>query len=183
MKWIIASDIHGSEYYCQKLLEAYKSEQGDRLLLLGDILYHGPRNDLSLQYNTRAVADMLNSIKEQIVCVRGNCGAEVDQMVLEFPIMADYALLTEGNSTIFATHGHIYNPDNLPLLHRGDVLLNGHTHVAECVEHENYVYINPGSVSLPKGDTWHGYMIMESGKFTWKDFDGNIKHIYALNGK
>ncbi len=178
MKWIIASDIHGSEYYCRKLLEAYQRERGDRLLLLGDILYHGPRNDLTLQYNTKTVAEMLNSKKEQIICVRGNCDSEVDQMVLEFPIMSDYVLLAEGSSTIFATHGHIYNPHHLPPLYKGDILLNGHTHIPDCIEYENYVYMNPGSVSLPKADSWHGYIVMENGEFLWKDLSGNLYNIY-----
>jgi len=183
MKWVIASDIHGSEYYCDRLLKAYRHEQADRLLLLGDILYHGPRNDLTLRYNTRAVAEMLNDMKEQIVCVRGNCDSEVDQMVLEFPIMSDYVLLAEDSATIFATHGHIYNQNNLPPLYKGDVLLNGHTHIAECIEHENYVYMNPGSISLPKADSWHGYMTMENGEFVWKDLDGNIKIEHILQSK
>jgi len=172
MKWLTASDIHGSEYYCKELLRAYDEEGADRLLLLGDLLYHGPRNDLPRDYNPRAVIELLNKRKEDILCVRGNCDTEVDQMVLEFPIMADYCILVMNNSTIYATHGHVFGEDNPPLLHKGDILLCGHTHVPKCVEHENFIYMNPGSVSIPKENSRHGYMIIEDNTFTWKDFDG-----------
>lgn len=175
MKWMIASDIHGSEYYCKKLLEAYDREEADRLLLLGDILYHGPRNDLPMEYNPKKVIEMLNERKDDILCVRGNCDAEVDQMVLQFPIMADYCIITEGELVIYATHGHIYNEKNLPPLRDGDILLNGHTHVPKCVEYENYIYMNPGSVSIPKEKSWNGYMTLEDGEFIWKDLDGDEK--------
>lgn len=173
MKWIAASDIHGSEYYCKELLKAYDDEGADRLLLLGDILYHGPRNDLPKDYNPKAVISMLNQRKEDILCVRGNCDTEVDQMVLEFPIMADYCILVRDKMTIYATHGHVFGEDNPPLLHKGDILLCGHTHVPKCVEHEGFIYMNPGSVSIPKEGSRHGYMVIEDNVFTWKDFDGN----------
>lgn len=175
MKWLIASDIHGSEYYCRRLLEAYEKERADRMLLLGDILYHGPRNDLPREYNPKAVADLLNGRKEDILCVRGNCDTEVDQMVLQFPIMADYCILCAGKRMIFATHGHHFHEGCLPPLHEGDILLHGHTHVPGCVEHGHYVYMNPGSVSIPKEDSWHGYMTLEETRFIWKDFDGNVR--------
>jgi putative phosphoesterase len=180
MRIMIASDIHGSEYYCSQLLEAYAREEADRMLLLGDILYHGPRNDLPRDYAPKKVIAMLNAMKEDIYCVRGNCEAEVDQMVLEFPVLADYALIPAGDKMVYATHGHVYNEKNLPPLHKGDVLLNGHTHVPKCVEHEDYVYMNPGSVSIPKEDSHHGYMILEGNKFTWKDLAGNIINEYNL---
>ncbi len=183
MKWTIASDIHGSGFYARKLIEAYQQEKADRLLLLGDILYHGPRNDLTQEYNPALVCSLLNEIKDEIVCVRGNCDSEVDQMVLEFPIMADYTLLTEGCSTIFASHGHIYNQQNIPSLYKGDILLNGHTHIPACIRHENYVYMNPGSTSLPKDGSWHGYMTLENGDFIWKDFDGNIRQMFNIAAK
>lgn len=178
MKWMIASDIHGSEYYCSKLLQAYKNEGADRLLLLGDILYHGPRNDLPRDYAPKQVIAMLNEMKDEILCVRGNCDTEVDQMVLDFPIMAEYALLSAGETLIFATHGHNFNEENLPPMKAGDVLLHGHTHVPKCVEHEAYTYMNPGSVSIPKEDSWHGYMMLEGDTFTWKDLDGAVKKVY-----
>ena len=123
MKWFIASDIHGSKYYCDKMISAYRREKADKMLLLGDILYHGPRNDLPKDYEPKAVIEMLNSMKDDILCVRGNCDTEVDQMVLEFPILADYCILSEGNKMIFATHGHDYNEANLPPLHKGDVVV------------------------------------------------------------
>lgn len=178
MKWMIASDIHGSEYYCEKLLKAYEKEEAGRLLLLGDILYHGPRNDLPKGYNPKQVIEMLNACKQDIVCVRGNCDTEVDQMVLEFPIMADYCVITEGERLIYATHGHNYNEQNLPPLHNGDILLHGHTHIPKCTEHENYTYMNPGSVSIPKEDSWRGYIIYEKETFVWKDLDGHEKMRY-----
>lgn len=175
MKWFIASDIHGSAYYCRKMLERYKAENADRMLLLGDILYHGPRNDLPEGYAPKEVIGMLNAIKDEILCVRGNCEAEVDQMVLKFPILADYAIIDLGNSIIYATHGHIYNENNLPPMKKGDILLHGHTHVPKCVEHEDYTYMNPGSVSIPKDNSHHGYMTLGNKKFVWKDLDGNAK--------
>ena len=174
MRLFIASDIHGSEYYCRLLIEAYKKENADKMLLLGDILYHGPRNALPKDYNTMAVASMLNEYKNEIMCVRGNCDAEVDQWVLDFPILADYSVISDGIITIFATHGHVYNENKLPSLKNGDVLLHGHTHVPKCTEHETYTYINPGSVSIPKEGSHHGYMIYENGTFTWKDLDGTV---------
>ena len=129
MKLMIASDIHGSAYYCEKMIDAFHREKADRLLLLGDILYHGPRNDLPKEYQPKKVIEMLNNMKEELLCVRGNCDTEVDQMVLEFPILADYAILSVNDRTIFATHGHQFNRDNLPMLKEGDILLNGHFHV------------------------------------------------------
>lgn len=182
MKWLIASDIHGSEYYCRQLAEAFAEEKADRLLLLGDILYHGPRNDLPRDYNPKKVIAILNGMKEHILCVRGNCDTEVDQMVLEFPIMAEYCILCEQDRMIFATHGHKFGEENCPPLHKGDILLCGHTHVPKCVEHENYVYLNPGSVSIPKEESWHGYMILEDGRFEWKDFGGNVKKCFTVAG-
>ncbi len=172
MKYLIASDIHGSEFYCRKLIEAYKIEKADRLVLLGDILYHGPRNDLPEGYAPKKVIEILNAMKSEILCVRGNCDTEVDQMVLDFPILADYAILTADSRLVYATHGHNFNENNLPPLQNGDILLHGHTHVPKCTQHESYVYLNPGSVSIPKENSWHGYMILEDGKFIWKDFDG-----------
>ena len=168
MKWMIASDIHGSAYWCEKMLDCYAKEGADRLLLLGDILYHGPRNDLPCEYEPKRVIAMLNAVKDSILSVRGNCDTEVDQMVLEFPVLADYAVVTDGERLIYATHGHIYNEGKLPPLHNGDILLHGHTHVPKCAEHETYVCMNPGSVSIPKEDSCHGYMTLENGKFLWK---------------
>ena len=107
MKWMIASDLHGSVYYCTKMLEALEREQAGRLLLLGDLLYHGPRNDLPRDYAPKQVIPLLNGIRTKLVCVRGNCDAEVDQMVLDFPMLADYCVLPVGQRLVYATHGHI----------------------------------------------------------------------------
>ena len=170
MKLMIASDIHGSAYYCRKMLDAFTREQADRLLLLGDFLYHGPRNDLPKDYNPKEVIAMLNPLKQSLLCVRGNCDTEVDQMVLEFPILSDYCLLEVNGKTIFATHGHIYNPDHLPPLRDGDILLNGHTHIPANQDMGTYTYVNPGSVSIPKNGSGHGYMILEND-FVWKELD------------
>jgi putative phosphoesterase len=172
MKIMIASDIHGSAYYCRKLLERYQEEKPDKLLLLGDILYHGPRNDLPKEYAPKEVIAMLNNMKEEILCVRGNCDTEVDQMVLEFPIMAEYCILYESGSMIFVTHGHTFNMKNPPMLKEGDILLHGHTHIPAAEMFDGKLYLNPGSVSIPKADSVHSYMMLEDGVFEWKDLDG-----------
>ena len=175
MKLMIASDLHGSAYYTRKLLQAYEKEQPGKLVLLGDILYHGPRNDLPEEYAPKTVIAMLNPLAEQILCVRGNCEAEVDQMVLDFPVMADYAVLFEQGKTVFLTHGHLFSPQNPPKLQKGDVLLTGHTHIPACEDRGGWWYLNPGSVSIPKNGSWHGYMILEDGRFLWKDLGGELK--------
>lgn len=180
MKWMIASDIHGSEYYCRLLFEAYDREQADRLLLLGDLLYHGPRNELPRDYNTKQVMALLNARKNNLLCVRGNCDTEVDQMVLDFPILAEYAIVSEGDIVLYATHGHKFNPDHPLPMCKGSILLNGHTHVPKCIEYDNYIYMNPGSVSIPKEKSWYGYMTLENGVFTWKDLDGEEKMQYEV---
>lgn len=174
MKYMIASDIHGSKYYADLMREAFFSEKADRLILLGDLLYHGPRNDLPKDYEPKAVIEILNSLKDRIIAVRGNCDAEVDQMVLDFPIMADYIILNLDDETVFATHGHIYNEQNLPPMGNCNILLCGHTHIPKFVRHGGYTYINPGSVSIPKEGSLRGYMIYEDKKFIRKDLDGNI---------
>ena len=172
MKLMIASDIHGSAKYCRQMLERFESERAQRLLLLGDLLYHGPRNELPEEYAPKEVAAMLNSVKDRLLCVRGNCDAEVDQMVLDFPIMADYALLPFDFGNIYATHGHVHGKDAPPPLQRGDILLCGHTHVPDCTLEGCFLYINPGSVSLPKENSSHGYMLLDGGVFTWKTLQG-----------
>ena len=180
MKLMIASDIHGSAYWCERLLEAYRREGAEKLLLLGDVLYHGPRNDLPRDYAPKRVIAMLNGMKNEILCVRGNCDTEVDQMVLEFPILADYCILFAAGRTVYATHGHVYNESHLPPLSKGDVLLHGHTHVPKCTEHEDYLYLNPGSVSIPKEDSPNGYMTLEDGVILWKHIDGGTWRTYTL---
>ncbi len=182
MKIMVASDIHGSAYYAKLLVEAFDRENPDRLLCLGDILYHGPRNDLPKDYAPKQVIEMMNDekIASKIFCVRGNCDAEVDQMVLSFPIMADYCVLYAGGRLIYATHGHIFGEKNPPKLQKGDILLNGHTHVPALTEHENFTYINPGSVSIPKENSRHGYMIITDEVIEWKDLNGESYKTYRL---
>ena len=174
MKIMIASDIHGSAYYCRKLLEAFEKEGTDRLLLLGDILYHGPRNDLPKEYAPKEVIAMLNPLADRLLCVRGNCDTEVDQMVLDFPVLAEYAILYTGDRMIFATHGHNFNPANPPKLSKGDILLNGHTHVPAFEITDKFTYVNPGSVSIPKENSEHGYILLDGDKLEWKNLDGEV---------
>lgn len=174
MKWMIASDLHGSAYYCRKMLEAFEREGADWLFLLGDLLYHGPRNDLPREYAPKGVIPLLNGKKEKLLCVRGNCDAEVDQMVLEFPVLADYAVLPVGQRLIYATHGHIYHVKNLPPLAPGDVLLHGHTHVPAWTEFgQGNLYLNPGSVSIPKENSPHSYMTLEGNTMQWKELESS----------
>ncbi len=181
MKFLIASDIHGSAYFCNLLTEAVLKEKADKVILLGDILYHGPRNDLPRDYAPKKVIEMLNPLKEKLLCVRGNCDTEVDQMVLDFPILADYAVIQAGERVIYATHGHKFNESTLPPLSKGDILLNGHTHVPKCTEYENYIYMNSGSVSIPKENSPHSYMIFENNEFLWKNLEnGEVYMKFAL---
>lgn len=179
MKLMIASDIHGSAYYCRELLEAWKREKPEKLVLLGDILYHGPRNDLPREYGPKEVIAMLNGIRQELLCVRGNCDTEVDQMVLEFPIMADYGLLAFEGQTFYATHGHVFGKDCLPPMQDGDTLVQGHTHLlmAEYMEAEKIGRIgilNPGSVSIPKGGNPATYGLLEDGVFQILTFEGDM---------
>lgn len=150
MKWMIASDIHGSEPWCRRMLERFAEEGAERLVLLGDFLYHGPRNGLPEGYDPKAVLALLNGEREKLLAVRGNCDGEVDQMVLNFPILSEYALLAAEGLRIYATHGHHGCEASPPPLCPGDILLCGHTHVPACHVHEDFIYLNPGSVSLPK---------------------------------
>ena len=174
MKWMIASDLHGSAYYCRKMLEAFEREGADRLFLLGDLLYHGPRNDLPREYAPKEVIPLLNGKKEKLLCVRGNCDAEGDEMVLEVPVLADYAVLPVGRRLIYATLGHIYHVKNLPPLAPGDVLLHGHTHVPAWTEFgQGNLYLNPGSVSIPKENSPHSYMTLEENTMQWKELESS----------
>ena len=172
MKIMIASDIHGSALYCRKMLEAFDAEQADKLLILGDVLYHGPRNPLPEEYDPKVVAAMLNERKHQILCVRGNCDGEVDQMMLEFPIMADYCILYAGGRMVFATHGHHHNENSLPMLQPGDILLHGHTHIPVLEDRGAYILANPGSVTLPKQNSARGYLLLEDGSMIYKTLEG-----------
>ena len=185
MKLMFASDIHGSAFYCRRMLELYKNSGAKRLVLLGDILYHGPRNDLPREYAPKEVIAMLNPLKDELLAVRGNCDTEVDQMVLEFPILADYGLLLVGETRLYATHGHVYNENHLPPLTDGDALIHGHTHLLEAKEitaedGRRIKILNPGSVSIPKGGNPATYALLEDGVFTILTLDGDIVRQISL---
>ena len=171
MKFIIASDIHGSAYWCAKLMELVEAEQPDKLILLGDLLYHGPRNDLPQEYGPKQVIPMLSKYKDIILAVRGNCEAEVDQMVLPFPCLADFSQLFADGTLFHMTHGHHHNPDNLPPLPAGSVFLYGHTHVKFDEDRNGIRCLNPGSVSIPK-DGSNSCLIYENGKFSFRILEG-----------
>lgn len=175
MKLLIASDIHGDIESAEILINVFNKEKCDKIVLLGDILYHGPRNDLPGRYAPKEVISLLNKYKDRILAVRGNCDTEVDQMVLEFPILADYAILSLDGLTVYATHGHNYNTKTPPPMANGDILLHGHTHVirAEKFGEEN-TYINPGSITLPKENCPRSYVIYEDRKFTFFNADSEI---------
>lgn len=173
MKLVFASDIHGSAYYARMLPEIDRREAPERIVLLGDLLYHGPRNDLPAEYNPKEVISILNGMKKRFLCVRGNCDAEVDQMVLEFPILSDSMVLFLNGRMAFVTHGHLFNTQNPPPLNRGDLLIHGHTHVQAFTPFGNdNLYINPGSTSIPKENNEHSYMTYEDGLFTIKTMNG-----------
>lgn len=176
MKFLIASDIHGSAYWAERLMAAIEAEQPDRIILLGDLLYHGPRNDLPRDYAPKSVIPLLNDLAKsgRVIAVRGNCEAEVDQMVLEFPCMSDSALVMDSDGReLFCTHGHVFGAgmhnsvDNAPVLPAGSALVYGHTHIKvneESQKHPGLWLFNPGSVSIPKDGT-HSYGIYEDGSF------------------
>ena len=175
MKLLIASDIHGDLESLELVLAAYENEGADKLLLLGDLLYHGPRNDLPPTYAPKRVIELLNAHKNDIIAVRGNCDTEVDQMVLEFPILADYAYLLLDGISVFATHGHKYGASNPPPLKEGEILLHGHTHVTACERlPSGNLYLNPGSAAIPKENTKRGYIIYSDRAFVAKSFDGTV---------
>ncbi|HOV27642.1 MAG TPA: phosphodiesterase [Pseudobacteroides sp.] len=178
MKILLISDIHGSLFYAKKAMEAFEKENAQFIAVLGDELYHGARNPLPVDYNPKGVAELLNGYSDKIIAVRGNCDSEVDEMVLDYPIMSTYSTILYGTRRIFLTHGHIYNESNLPKLLKGDVFIYGHTHIpkADCI---NGIYVvNPGSVSMPKEGNPNSYGIISENSVTIKDFEGNqIKNI------
>lgn len=175
MKILICSDIHGDLTGAENVIKAFESDRFDKLLILGDILYHGPRNNLPEGYNPKAVISLLNSYKSKILAVRGNCDTEVDQMVLEFPILADYIYLYAGGKTILATHGHKFNIQTPPPLQKGEILLHGHTHIPliEAFGNDN-LCINPGSASIPKGGYAPSYAILSDNSLEIRDFNNRI---------
>ena len=169
MKLLIASDLHGSAYYTQMLLAREAQEAPEKLILLGDVLYHGPRNDLPRDYAPKQVIAQLSPLAEKILCVRGNCDCEGDQMVLPFPVLADYGWLYLDGRTVYLTHGHVINKAHPLAFAKGDILLHGHTHIPACEDCGDFMYLNPGSVSIPKEGSAHSYMVYENGVFCWKD--------------
>ncbi|MBR1797306.1 MAG: phosphodiesterase [Clostridiales bacterium] len=171
MKFFVVSDIHGDSYWAKRAIEAFREEGADRIVLLGDILYHGPRNDLPEHYAPKEVIEILNEYADRILAVRGNCEAEVDQMVLKFPVMADYMYLVSGESTFFITHGHLYSPEKLPpVLTPGSVFISGHTHVTRDYVKDGIRFMNPGSPSIPKEGSRPSYIIIEDGKAELKEY-------------
>ena len=173
MKLLIASDLHGDADATTKLFRRFEEEKADKLLLLGDLLYHGPRNDLPAHYAPKKVIELLNAHKDILYCVRGNCDAEVDSMVLDFPIRADYALFVIDGLSIFATHGHLFEPNNPPC-QAGECYLQGHTHIPVKKRENGILFLNPGSVALPKNNSPASYMIYENREFVLKDMNGSI---------
>ena len=165
MKYIIASDIHGSAHFARLFAQRVEEENPDKVILLGDLLYHGARNALPGEYDTLKTAAILNGMKEKLLCVRGNCDSEVDALVLEFPINADYCILPIGERTAIFTHGH----KTPAVLQNGDVLFNGHYHVPAFEKLENYTYVNCGSVSIPKQNPPYSYLVLEDRNLLWKD--------------
>lgn len=176
MKLIIASDIHGDAECCRTLLDAAEREGAEKILLLGDLLYHGPRNDLPENYAPKKVIGLLNRVADKLICVRGNCESEVDQMVLDFPVLSDSAIVYDGEAklTLFMSHGHKYSPENLPPLSHGSVFLYGHTHILNLQKVGDTLCLNPGSVSLPKQNNPKTYATYEGGRFDIKTLDGEV---------
>ncbi|KWX72703.1 phosphodiesterase [Paenibacillus jilunlii] len=174
MKLMFISDIHGSLHWLEQALAKAEEEQPHTLVVLGDFLYHGPRNPLPDGYDPQGVAARLNAYGKSLVAVRGNCDAEVDQMLLQFPMMGDYVLILHEGRKIYATHGHGFSIDNLPPLAPGDVFIQGHTHLPVAEVREGITVLNPGSISLPKENNPNSYAILENGEFIIKDFAGKI---------
>ena len=180
MKLLVISDIHGSYYYAKKILEIVKRENPDKIVLLGDLYYHGPRNDLTQEYNPMEVSKILNSLKDKLIVTKGNCDAEVDEMISEFPFK-EYVEMNVNGYNLFLSHGHKYNIDNLPPLGVNiDIMMYGHFHVGFIKEKDGIVFANPGSISLPKENSKHSYLIFDENKLTLKDIDGTVIEEYNL---
>ncbi len=172
MKYFIVSDIHGSIKYATQAVEQFNKFNCDKLICLGDVLYHGPRNDLPNEYNPKEVIKLLNNIKDKIICIKGNCDAEVDEMVLEFPLISEIKIENDGQIA-HLTHGHKYSPINKLAAKKGEIVFYGHTHINKIEEIDGIYYINPGSITLPKENTANSFAIFEPKKVS----------IYDLNEK
>ena len=180
MKILIASDIHGDIEATRRILDNFDKLGCEKLLLLGDILYHGPRNSLPEAYSPKEAVGLLNERAADIVAVKGNCDADVESMVLAFPIESYYHILYPDGLTVFVTHGHKFNTGMPPRINEGYILLHGHTHIPACEEHETHVYLNPGSVSIPKENSPHSYMMFDGEKFEWKTLEGEVYKEFRL---
>lgn len=174
MKLFIASDIHGSAYYAEIMLREFEASGADKLVLLGDILYHGPRNDLPTDYSPKRVAEMLNKYADKIIAVRGNCEAEVDSLMLDFPVTSDYGVIFDGNTTLYLSHGH----RTVPKMTDGTLYFTGHTHIPHDYTENGVRYLNPGSVSIPKNDSPHSAIIFDNGNVSWYDIVN--KAVYSI---
>ncbi|MBU3200901.1 phosphodiesterase [Clostridium estertheticum] len=174
MKIFFVSDIHGSSFYFKKAMKLYEEENANYIVILGDVMYHGPRNPLPKEYNPEAVATLLNEYKDKIIAVRGNCDSEIDQILIKYPMMSDYSMILYNNRRIFLTHGHIYNENNLPNLSKNDVLVQGHTHIPVAKKQNDIYILNPGSISLPRNNFPNSYAILQDDLFQIKDLEGNI---------
>jgi putative phosphoesterase len=172
MKVLVASDLHGSLFYTKKLFEQVENEKIDQIILLGDILYHGPRNDLPKDYNPKELVDLLNSYADKIVAVRGNCDSEVDQMVLNFDLSKDYQIITIDNQRYLITHGHLFDSKYLQKLEKGIRVISGHTHIPVNYNKDDITYLNPGSISIPKNNSQNSYLIIDDNKIIFKNIDG-----------
>ena len=181
-KILIASDLHGDAECTEKLLLRFREEEATLCVLLGDLLYHGPRNDLPKGYAPKRVIELLNGVRDQLLCVRGNCDTEVDQMVLNFPILSETAVLFVDQRRWYLTHGHHYSVENPLPLQKGDLQLSGHTHVPIAVPFgEGNVALNPGSTSIPKENSPKSYLVYENGTFYWKNLeDGMVYKTFSL---
>ena len=174
MKLFIASDIHGSAYYAEIMLREFEASGADKLVLLGDILYHGPRNDLPTDYSPKRVAEMLNKYADKIIAVRGNCEAEVDSLMLDFPVTSDYGVIFDGNTTMYLSHGH----RTVPKMTDGTLYFTGHTHIPHDYTENGVRYLNPGSVSIPKNDSPHSAIVFDNGNVSWYDIVN--KAVYSI---
>ncbi len=182
MKLFFLADVHGSAHYMSRALELFEKEKASYIVLLGDLLYHGPRNPFPKDYDPASVVGMLNNVREKIIAVRGNCDSDVDQMVLPFPLMSDHGSILVGNRRIFLTHGHIYSPENLPPLTKGDIFVSAHTHIPLASIHEGIYLFNPGSVALPKGGSRNSYGIFDNGDLVVKNLDGKVENRVIVPG-
>lgn len=172
MKYLVFSDIHGSEFYARKIEELVSKEKPDNIILLGDLYYHGPRNSLPVGHNPMAVCEIFNNMKNKILCVKGNCDAEVDEMVSDFEMMQNLELEI-GNKNFFFTHGHKFNIDTQPSTNF-DVLIYGHFHTCFIKEVDNKIFVNAGSISLPKNNTPNSFLLITDDEIILKDVDENI---------